>query len=567
MPQDHDHRTGAEAVLDQLAEAGVDCMFVSPIAVMAPFWEVIAARGEDSVPQYFRCRHEVLAVSAASGYYKASGRPQAVFLPTSLGVQNAAMALRTALLERTPMVVLSPDTLSYGEDPETDPGPEWPSLLVDFTGPARDGELAVKWSKQARIPSDVPHELRRALYFADSVPRGPTLLEVPFDLMLAPASAIVHPPLTPARTMAPAAEISVVADVLSNASCPLIITEYFGRMQQERESLVRVAEALGAPVFEFMQPAFHTFPRTHELYGAGPVEPVLREADAILVLGCNAPWHPPLEALAPGCQVIHLEEDPLRPRAPYFGYATTHTLAGDRALNVEALGDLLVDQPSTTPERVARWREYSNAVRARGREGAEAALAAAADGVPAAELFRTLHRLLPEEAICVDEIIAPMPQMIQFLYEDKPFEQFRGWMGALGTSLGTALGVKLARPKSPVVCIVGDGAWHYNPVPAALGFAQEYGAPLLIVLCNNRQYASQTWNVLRYYPDGAAVSSGNFVGNRIEPMPDYTRTVEAYGGQGERVDKVEALEPAVRRGLDVVRSGHTFMLDAVLSSS
>jgi acetolactate synthase-1/2/3 large subunit len=203
-------------------------------------------------------------------------------------------------------------------------------------------------------------------------------------------------------------------------------------------------------------------------------------------------------------------------------------------------------------------------VRARGIREAEAARAEKPDAVPAAELFRALHRLLPESAICVDEIIAPMPQMLQFLYEGKPFEQFRGWMGALGTSLGTALGVKLARPQNPVVCIVGDGAWHYNPIPAALGFSQEYRVPLLLVLCNNRQYASQTWNVLRYYPDGAAVRTGNFVGNKIEPMPDYVKTVEAYGGAGERVQSIAALEPAIRRGLEVTGKGQTFLLDTVL---
>jgi acetolactate synthase-1/2/3 large subunit len=49
-------------------------------------------------------------------------------LPSSLGVRNGAIGLRTALQERTPMTVLSPDTLSYGEDPAADPGPEWPSL-------------------------------------------------------------------------------------------------------------------------------------------------------------------------------------------------------------------------------------------------------------------------------------------------------------------------------------------------------------------------------------------------------------------------------------------------------
>ena len=48
------------------------------------------------------------------------------------------------------MTVLSPDTLTYGEIPSLDPGPEWPSLLVDFAGPARDGELCVKWAKEAK---------------------------------------------------------------------------------------------------------------------------------------------------------------------------------------------------------------------------------------------------------------------------------------------------------------------------------------------------------------------------------------------------------------------------------
>lgn len=557
-------KTGAEAVLDQLADASVDCLFVSPIAVMAPVWEAVAKRGEDARPRYFRCRHEMLAVSLASGYYKATGKSQAVFLPSSLGVQNGSMALRTALQERTPMTVLSPDTLTYGEDSATDPGPEWPSLLVDFTGPARNGELAVKWAKQARTPSDVPHELRRALYFAEAVPRGPTLLEIPFDLLLGEACGIKPLPLASAPTVASGDQVTAIAEVLSQAKNPLIIAEYAGRTAQERATLVKLAEALGAPVFEFMLPAYHTFPRTHPLYGAGPVEPVLSKADAILIAGCNAPWHPPLLALASGCAVIHLEEDPLRPRAPYWGYATTHTLAGDRALNLGALAATLATQPSSTPERVAYWRDYSAAVREKGIEEADRAASDGTDAVPAAELFRALHRLLPEDAACVDEIIAPMPQMMQFLYEEKPFEQFRGWMGALGTSLGTAIGVKLARPKNPVVCILGDGAWHYNPVPAALGFAQEYGVPLFIVLCNNRQYASQTWNVLRYFPEGAAASSGNFVGNKIEPTPNYVKIVEAYGGAGERVWEVAALETAICRGLEAVGNGQTFLLDAIL---
>ena len=157
-----------------------------------------------------------------------------------------------------------------------------------------------------------------------------------------------------------------------------------------------------------------------------------------------------------------------------------------------------------------------------------------------------------------------MPQMIQFLYERK----FRA-ISRVGRSArdgpGTALGVKLARPEQTVVAILGDGAWHYNPVPAALGFAQEYGVPLLIVLCNNQQYASQTWNVLKYYPESEAVREDNFVGDVIPPTADYVKVAEAFGGAGERVQKSDALQPALRRAVDTVASGQTFLLDVIVN--
>ena len=116
-------------------------------------------------------------------------------------------------------------------------------------------------------------------------------------------------------------------------------------------------------------------------------------------------------------------------------------------------------------------------VLAQGVRDAETALAQVEGGVPAAALFRALHDALPASSSIVDEIVAQIPQMMQFLFESKPFRQYRGWTGALGTGLGTALGVKLARPGDTVVCVIGDGALHYNPVPAALGFAQQQGPP------------------------------------------------------------------------------------------
>lgn len=558
-------KNGAEVLLEQLESEGADCIFASPIAVLAPIWEALARRGNDLKLRYFRCRHELLAVSLASGYYKATGRSQIVVLPTSLGVQNGSMGLGTALQERTPMTVLSPDTLTYGDDPSEDPGAEWPSLLTDHVGPARNAEAVVKWTKRARTPSDLVHELRRARFIAESVPLGPTLLEIPFQLLIGEGYAEVPARVPPVPVAATPAHIDRVAQILADAANPIVITEHGGRTHDARNALISIAESLTAPVFEFWNPAYHNFPRSHPLYGAGSVEAVLGEADAVLLAGCNGPWHPPHTALRPGCAVIHLEQDPLRPRAAYWGYPTTHALPGDLSTNLAALATNLQQRSISRPEAALRWARHTQSVRARGIDEARQLSSQAIDFVPAADLFGALHEALPDDAICVDEITSQVPQMIQFLYERKPLNQYRGWAGALGTGLGTALGVKVARPQQVVVCILGDGAWHYNPIPAALGFAQEYGVPLLIVLCNNRQYASQNRNLLKYYPDSAAVREQNFVGNVIEPTPDYVKLAEAYGGEGERVQKPDELRSALQRALEAVSSGRTFLLDVIIN--
>ncbi|MBV8347097.1 MAG: hypothetical protein JOZ49_06035 [Mycolicibacterium sp.] len=564
MTDTNSAKTGAEVLLEQLESQGVDCIFASPIAVMAPVWEALARRGNDMRLRYFRCRHELLAVSLASGYYKATGRSQIVFLPTSLGVQNGSMGLGTALQERTPMTVLSPDTLNYGEDPNTDPGAEWPSLLTDHSGPARNAEAVVKWTKRARTPSDLIHELRRARFIAESVPLGPTLLEIPFQLLMGEGHTEIPAWVPPAPVVATPEHIDRVAQILAGAANPIIITEHGGRTDDDRDALISIAEALSAPVFEFWLPAYHNFPRSHPLYGAGPVEAVLGDVDAILLAGCNGPWHPPHTALRPGCAVIHLEQDPLRPRAAHWGYPTTHTIPGNLSINLAALAANL--QARSTPRQQAdeRWARHTQGVRAKGIEQARQLSSQATDFVSAADLFSALHDALPDDAICVDEIIAQVPQMIQFLFQRKPLSQYRGFAGGLGTGLATALGVKLARPHQLVVCILGDGAWHYNPAPAALGFAQEYNVALLIVVCNNRQYGSQVFNVLKYYPDGAAVREQNFVGNVIQPTPDYVKQAEAYGGTGERVQKSDELRPALQRALAAVTSGQTFLLDVIV---
>jgi acetolactate synthase-1/2/3 large subunit len=182
-----------------------------------------------------------------------------------------------------------------------------------------------------------------------------------------------------------------------------------------------------------------------------------------------------------------------------------------------------------------------------------------------ARLFQALRQALPAGAAIVDEIVSQTEVMVQTLFQSKSFKQYRGWAGALGTGLPTALGVKLAEPDTLVACIIGDGAFNYNPVPASFGLAQQHGLPILVVICNNQGYVSQAWNTQKYFPQGSAVRTGNYYGSRIEPTPDYWQLAGAFGGHGERVSSPEALEPALQRALAAIASGQFAVLDVLVT--
>ena len=100
-------------------------------------WEALAeaaARGAKK-PKYINCRHEAVAVAMAAGYTKVTNRPQVVMLHATAGPLNAAMTMRAALHERTPMVIISGEIAAYGENTKVaDPGGQWLHDLTDLGG-------------------------------------------------------------------------------------------------------------------------------------------------------------------------------------------------------------------------------------------------------------------------------------------------------------------------------------------------------------------------------------------------------------------------------------------------
>jgi len=125
----------------------------------------------------------------------------------------------------------------------------------------------------------------------------------------------------------------------------------------------------------------------------------------------------------------------------------------------------------------------------------------------------------------------------------------------------------VARPDELVVTVLGDGAFNYNPVTAALGFQLEYQAPVLMAIINNESYASMKGGIEKFYPQGWAAQTGVYHGASIAPAPEYAQLATAAGGYGERVTDPGEIGAATRRAVEAVRAGQPAIVDIRIAAS
>jgi acetolactate synthase-1/2/3 large subunit len=329
------------------------------------------------------------------------------------------------------------------------------------------------------------------------------------------------------------------------------------------EHLVELAELLGAPVVETWGTTYANFPRTHFLHGGVEPRNYLDEADLVCLVAAVQPWHPSSAGPRTGAKVVVLDENPLRANLPYWGYRVDLCLTGEVAGSLATLLDRLKRRIAggdpARKNRAERWRKRH---RDRKQAWKEEALALKdRKPIDTRWVVYELNQALPSDALVVEETITHRPAIHRHLDNLRPGSFFSGSYGGLGTGLGTALGVKAAAPERPVLTLIGDGSFNYNPVLASLGFAQEYGTPILIVLFNNRGYLSQKSGLPRYYPEGWAMRTKTFVGTSITPSPDYAAIARAFEGYGERVEEPGEVRPALERGLKAIAGGQVALID------
>ena len=456
---------GGEAILEAFRRLGVDYIISSPGSEWPPVWEALARQwaNEADGPKYIDCWHETTAVGMAMGYTSVTGRLQAVLLHAAQGPLQGSNAIQSAYHGEIPMLICSGEAITFGESQEVDPGQQWYQQYLSVVGgPDRFVEPYVKWSSHVTSPFTLHETVVRAGELAQRVPKGPTFLDIPLEIMLDEWS--------PPRRMAPVAAapktqpetdaINKVAELLFQSRNPIILTETCGYNVEAFGYLVRLAELLSIPVVEARSSLCVNFPKDHPLHMGYDATPFLSDSDLFLVIENKSPWYPPNSGPAAGTVVV-IGENPIKGRMPYQNLQAHVYLEGNVAATLRLLVEALESGGSINvgevKDRRTRWEAEHNAL----YEGYRSAALATKDDKPIDPLWlcETLNEVIPENATYVGETTGHKTVTLRHLRWNRPQGYFHPPAGGLGVGLGTALGVKLAMPERPVVALIGDGAF------------------------------------------------------------------------------------------------------------
>ena len=547
--------TGGMLLIQTLKDAGVEYLFTNPGSAETGLFAAIAEDGDNRLVVG---KHEGLVAAMADGYHRVSGKVGVVIAHVMGGSYQLAGQLFNAQVAGSSLLVISGD---------------WASELQDYRGLApfpglSQAESMRPITKEARCayqvhanPAAIPVATVRALREASTPPTGPVYLSISADLLNREgleaeigegAGYRIEPPAP-----ASAATIEAIAKRLAEAKCPALMFGDDVWRDGAAAEAVKLAELLEAPVFASRQ-IFVNFPNRHPLFcGNYPISKDFEKIaglkpDVLFLVGCQG-----VHGAVSEPSVLQIGPNPILMGRHYpLDLAAQTDVKGTLA----ALCEALKKRPGAEgwAKQRAKVRAFAKTLIEREetlvREHAHDAI------IHPAVLGAQLAEMLPRDTVMVQESSTARTGLIAFGHQGMTWTRSGG--GSLGFGVGAAIGAKIAAGhERPVVLHLGDGALGYS----ASGFwtMARYKTPILTIVSNNETYQIVRHNWANQMPDSKMVRDNKYPGLFLgDPAIDYAGLAKSQGVDGETVTTLKDLEPALRRGLDVVnKQRRPYLLD------
>jgi len=523
-------RTGGQAVAGTLARHGARRLFCVPGESVLPLLDALA---DGTGPRPVPCRHEGGAAFMAEAAGRLTGRPGVAVAARGPGLCNAAIAVHSALLDSTPLVLLA------GLAPAGNTGR---GAFQEIDAAALFGAVAKAVTVVDRADR-LPEAVARAFHTAVSGRPGPVVVAAPHDVLAAPTDAVPADPVPAVRAHPDPRAMAALADRLRDAADPLLLLGGGGWDDAARAAVRDFAAAQDIPVAVGFR-RHDLFPTAHPCF-AGELglaaDPALvrraRAADPLIAVGTRLAAVTTQDHTVPGPpgDAPHLAH--VHPVAETLGATHRPGLAvqADPAPFAEAAAALPAVVPSARAaarhDARADYETFADPEKA--PEGASRALARA---------MRTLDAELPADAVVAVDAgnFAGWPQRYLTLGGPAPARRFLAPVsGAMGYGAPAGIAAALETPGRPVIAFCGDGGFLMND--GELATAVQENAAVVFVVVDNAQYGTIRLHQESLYP-GRAVATGL-------TSPDFAALARAHGAAAWTVDAPGGLMTAMREAL------------------
>ncbi|WP_255192624.1 thiamine pyrophosphate-binding protein [Natronobeatus ordinarius] len=519
----------ANEIITCLVSNDIETLFGIPGKQSLPLNESISER--DDI-EFVMARHETAVSHQAWGYAETSGKLAATVVIPGPGDMNAMNGLKNALNDCTPLVHIAVET-----EPEIRGGDG-----IHETPPDTYDNV-VKENVTVETPQSTVAELQRAIDVARTPPMGPVRVGIPKNFLKMDVE-LAEPGETERRSVAtaPGTKVERAADLLADASAPIVIAGGGVRASNASDELRRVAERLEAPVV-LTYKGKAVFPDDHELAGGvlcgatGTAQKALiAESDAALAVGTD------LDAVTMQHWTIDIPSDlvhvTLEASDVGRGYEPAVGIVADAEQTLEALDDALADR-SIDGTGGERARAARDAV-----DDRLSALRAVTDApLTSVSALEAIREGTPRDAIvAVDAGGFRLWGLLTFpTYEPRKYVNPGSW-ATMGSGLPSAIGAKKANPDQDVVALTGDGGllMCLHELHTLVG----EGIDVTVVVLNNSDYAIISEEAGRNY----RMEPGEY-GWESAPV-SYATVAEGLGLEAMRAETTDDVAATVAEAID-----------------
>ncbi len=514
--------------------------------------------------RFISVAHEQGGGHMADGYARASGRHGVCIAQNGPGVTNFVTSTAAAYWAHSPVVVVTPETgsmtLGLGGFQETEQLPIF----------SRITKYQAHVNNKARMAELTARAFDRAL-----LQMGPTQLNIPRDFFYGDIECEIPRPVTIERGAGGEQALRDAAELLATAEFPVILCGGGVIMADGQAEAIRLAELLQAPVCNSY---LHndSFPASHPLWcgalgyqGSKAAMNLIARADVVLALGTRLgpfgtlPQHG-LDYWPTNAKIVQIDADPtmlglVKPiSVGICGDAKAATLALIARLtgtklachgNKEARLASIKDEKAAWETELDGWKHETDPW--------SLEVAESSSHMHPRQMLRELERAMPSGAMVSTDIGNICSVANSYLRFDRTRSMFAAMsFGNCGYAFPTIIGAKVAAPDRPAIAYVGDGAWGMSF--GELQTCVREGIPVTAVVFNNGQWGAEKKNHVDFY-------ARRFVGVNLDHQPSWAAVAKAMGAEGQRIDKLSEVGPALRAAAKAQSEGRTTVLEMMVT--